>query len=103
LKAEVLEHGFFKCFPSEIGIGDAADGALDDAGVGGAEAIAGALEADGAEAVEFIASEALAGIGRRDTGDPDGAEGVNGRTEAGDSPTLAEDGVVEGNRVISDQ
>ena len=45
-EAEVVEHGFFKRLPGEIRIGDAADGSLDDARVGGAEALEGGIPAD---------------------------------------------------------
>ena len=45
-EVEVVEHGFFKRFPSKIRIGDAADGSLDDAGVGGAKALEGSIPAD---------------------------------------------------------
>ena len=88
----------FEGLPGGLGVGGAADGALDDAGVGGAEAGEGAVETDGAEALEFGAGEALAGIGLIEAGDPDGAEGVDlGREEAGrlGAAGIAEDGVVE--------
>ncbi len=70
---------FFEGGPGGFGGMHAADGPLDDAGVGGTVAGEGAVETDGAELVEAAAGEAAAGVGRRGAGDPDGAECMDDR------------------------
>lgn len=89
MKAEIPEHGFFKCLPSEIGIGDAADGALDDAGVGRAEALEGGVPADLVPELHAPADARTKQIGG--PGDPGALEGMDDNASL-----IAEDGVVEG-------
>ena len=97
-KLQIFEHVFFEGGPGGFGGVQAADCALDDAGMARAVAGEGAVETDAAELIETAAVEAAAGVGRRSAGDPDSAEGMDERTGSQWSSTLpgiAEYGVVE--------
>lgn len=94
-KFQILEHGVLECQPSELGVRNAADGTLDDAGLGGTKAVEGALQADGPEVIEVFSIHALAGIGCSDSGDPDGTKGVDEGARYRDASTLAKYGVIE--------
>ena len=88
VEVQVDEHGVGKGLPGEVGVGDAAHGALGDAGMGGAEALEGGVPA---EAGPLIGSAALACAEQFGCpGDPGSLEGVDD-----DAPWIAEDAVVE--------
>ena len=89
MKAGVLEHRLFKCFPSEIRIGDATDGPLDDAGMGGTEALEGGFSTDLSPLLDATPDTFAQQIGG--PGNPSALEGMDD-----DARGIAEDGVVEG-------
>ena len=90
-----MEHGLLEDEPCLVGIGDAADGALGDAGVSWEEAVAGGFHVElvplGHAAADAVAEE---GFG---AGDPGAFEGVD--EGAGG---VAEDSVFEGEGFVAD-
>ncbi len=96
LETEIPEHRLFKRFPGKIRIWNAADCALHDAGVGRAEALEGGIPADLVPELHAPADARTKQIGG--PGDPGALERMDDNASL-----IAEDGVVEGNRVISDQ
>ena len=75
-EGEVAEHGFLEDFPGAVGVGDAMDGTLGGAGVGGTEALEGGPPAK-LPPLFFTATDAFAKkcIG---PGDPNALECVDG-------------------------
>ena len=89
LETDVLEHGVLEGLPGEIRIGNATEGSLDDAGVGGTEALEGGFPTDLSPLLDATPDTSAQQIGG--PGNPSALEGVDSN-----APWIAEDGVVEG-------
>ena len=74
--AEVFEEGGFKCRPGRGSVGSAADGSLDDAGVGGAVTVERAFYTEASKLGKIGLEGTVVSVSARKRDDPNGAEGV---------------------------